>query len=151
MIQSPEDKITKDGIRLVCEMLRYRNLDFFHDLVFKFDSGEILPANSAVVTSRCDYFRSMLTKKYGFKFESDGMVRFVEIKGIERSYFQVILQYLYSDTYQICSDEMNSLTFFLSLLIYADYFMIQRLVEICSKKITECIRPKNAIALLLIA
>ena len=91
MIQSPEDKITKDGIRLVCEMLRYRNLDFFHDLVFKFDSGEILPANSAVVTSRCDYFRSMLTKKYGFKFESDGLVRFVEIKGIERSYFQVIL------------------------------------------------------------
>lgn len=63
----------------------------------------------------------------------------------------MILQYLYTESFKLTGQEQESFTFWLNLLIYADYFMIQRLVEICSTKLVECIRIKNVVPLYLIA
>ena len=93
----------------------------------------------------------MLTRNYGFKLETKENIRFIQIKGIHKIFFQAILQFLYTDTFKIDSDEMNTLSFFLNLAIFADYFMIQRLSEICSLKIAECIRVKNVVPLYFIA
>ncbi len=45
----------------------------------------------------------------------------------------------------------QSLCVWLNFLIYADYFMLQRIIELCSEKIQACIRVKNVIPLYLIA
>jgi hypothetical protein len=36
-------------------------------------------------------------------------------------------------------------------MIYADYFALTRLVDVCSKKISDCIRVKNVLPLYMIA
>ncbi len=48
-------------------------------------------------------------------------------------------------------EQPQSLCVWLNFLIYADYFMLQRVIELCSEKIQACIRVKNVIPLYLIA
>ncbi len=75
----------------------------------------------------------------------------ININGIQKNYLSVILQYLYTDSFKLTGQDQESFTFWLNLLIYADYFLIQRLVDICSTKLVECIRVKNVVPLYLIA
>jgi len=51
------------------------------------------------------------------------------VTGVPKAFFTCIIQYLYSDHFYIQNEEIE---FFLKMMIYADYFMLPRLVDICS-------------------
>ena len=93
--------------------------------------------------SKSSYFQKELT--------AEGGRQTIELKGMSATYFKTILQYLYTDCFNHHSEESSSLSFYLNLLIYADYFAIQRLVSLCSRFISDCIRPQNVLPLMLIA
>ena len=91
----------------------------------------------------------MLSSKYRFvesTIKKDtGCIR---VEGVPKSYFSCIIQYMYSDLFYIGRQEVE---FFLKLLIFADYYMLPRLVEICSSYLKGFITSKNALHILLIA
>lgn len=120
-------------------MVKCRNLDHFFDVVFELDGKHLMRANSAVLHARCEYFRIMFSSRYGFSESSHQDfflmnevkhygVKYVLVRGIPKQYFTAIIQFLYTDSF--CQTECN-LAFFLRLLIYADYFMIGRLADLC--------------------
>ena len=51
---------------MLTEMGKCRNLDYFFDVVFELDGKHLIKANSAVLFSRCEYFKIMFDTKYGF-------------------------------------------------------------------------------------
>ena len=140
-------------------MVKCRNLDHFFDVVFELDGKHLMRANSAVLLTRCEYFRVMFNAKYGFQ-ESNRQdltltnevkhsgVRYVIVRGIPKQYFTAIIQFLYTDNF--CQTECN-LAFFLRLLIYADYFMIGRLSELCQDILRRFVKPTNVMDLYLVA
>lgn len=139
-VQSPEDKVDKMNTRVLAVMGKCRNLDSFYDVIFELDGGNLIKANSLVLFARSDYFKTMFNSRYGFKENSlshlanvssqQTKVKKVKVSGIPRQYFAAIIQYLYTDHF--CQTE-TTLTYYLRLMIYADYFMLTRLVEICSE------------------
>ena len=66
VIQSPEDRIDRENSKILAEMGKCRNLDYFFDVVFELDGKHLIKANSAVLFSRCEYFKIMFDTKYGF-------------------------------------------------------------------------------------
>jgi len=67
---------------------------------------------------------------------------------VPKQYFTCIIQYIYSDHFYIQRQEAE---FFIKLLIYADYFMLPRLVEICSSYLKQFVTVKSVLQILLIA
>lgn len=70
------------------------------------------------------------------------------MEGVSRAYFSCIIQYIYSDHFYISRHDVE---YFLKLLIFADYFMLTRLVEICSSYLKSFVNTKNALHILLVA
>ena len=109
----------RENSKMLTEMGKCRNLDYFFDVVFELDGKHLIKANSAVLFSRCEYFKIMFDTKYGFQENStqllcvvdDDMVappsqtsesqgvRQVKVRGIPREYFIAIIQYLYTDEF----------------------------------------------------
>jgi hypothetical protein len=88
----------------------------------------LIKANSLVLSTRCEYFRSMLSFKYSFlesKIKKNG---YIKVHGVPKLYFSCIIQYIYSDHFYIPKQDPE---FFIKLMVYADYFMLPRLVDIC--------------------
>lgn len=70
-------------------------------------------------------FKELYQKLYRQVGSQIRQVRVIVINGISRNYLSIILQYLYTDTFKLTGPETtSSFTFWLNLLIYADYFMI---------------------------
>ena len=65
-----------------------------------------------------------------------------------KKYFSCIIQYIYSDHFFIST---HNVEFFVKLLIYADYFGLPRLVEICSNYLKVYVNNKSALLIFLIA
>lgn len=65
-----------------------------------------------------------------------------QFKDIPKKYFSCIIQYLYSDHFFILS---QTLDFFLDLVAYADYFMLDGLKAICAIYIQQFITLGNVI------
>lgn len=81
-------------------MNQCKNLDEFHDIVFLVEDT-LIKANSLVLKARCQYFQSMLNKKYQFCeafVQQDGVIA---VQGIPKNYFTAIIQYIYSDHFYI--------------------------------------------------
>ena len=55
---------------------------------------------------------------------------------------------MYSDNFIIVD---GSLLYYKNLMLYADYFMLPRLSEICQLHITKFVKPKNCLELYLVA
>ena len=72
----------------------------------------------------------------------------IKVEGVPRAYFSCIIQYIYSDHFYI---SRHDLEYFLRILIFADYFMLPRLVEICSSYLKNFVNSKNALHILLVA
>ena len=137
---SPEERIERQTFILHTEMVKCRNLDYFYDVVFELDGKHMMRANSVVLNARSEYFKIMFDAKYGFRESNQcppmtkidksrhSSVRYVAVKGIPKEYFTAILQFLYTDNF--CQTE-STLAFFLRLMLYADYFMINRMSELC--------------------
>jgi len=67
---------------------------------------------------------------------------------VPKSYFSCIIQYIYSDHFYIQKQEPE---FYIKLLIYADYFMLPRLIDICSSYLKGFVNHKTALNLYLLA
>ena len=65
--QSPEDRHGELTERVISNMVKCRNLDYFYDVVFVLDSNEKIRVNSAVLCARSEYFRAMFKTQSGFK------------------------------------------------------------------------------------
>ena len=91
----------------------------------------------------------MLNSKYKFVEASlkkeTGVIKVI---GVPRAYFSCIIQYIYSDHFYI---SRHDLEYFLKLLTFADYFLLPRLVEICSSYLKNFVNLKNALHILLVA
>jgi hypothetical protein len=127
--------------RMLFDMLKCRNLDYFYDVVFVLDTNEKIRVNSAVLCARSEYFSAMFNSNYSFKesyfthYFDDGLhhevrqlKRIVQLRGIPKTFLAAIIQFLYTDNF-ISSD--GSLLYYLNLMLYADYFLLPRLSEIC--------------------
>ena len=58
-IQSPEDRQGEDTERVIGDMVKCRNLDYFYDVVFELDCNAKFRVNSAVLCARSEYFKAM--------------------------------------------------------------------------------------------
>jgi hypothetical protein len=125
-------------------MSKFRNLDVFYDVVFCLDDGNTIHVNSLILQARSDYFRGMLNQNSGFIESVSGLqqsssflkmgsvkphVRYVKVHGITKTYFAAIIQYLYTDH---CCVTESEISFYIRMLVYADFFMLDRLVDITS-------------------
>lgn len=72
----------------------------------------------------------------------------IRIEEVGMEQFHCIIQYIYSDHFVIST---HSLAFFLQLFVSADFFMLPRLVDICSSYIKNYVNAKTAMTLLLYA
>ena len=133
-------------------------MDNFYDTVFLVENT-IVKANSLLLRVRSPYFAAMLSPSHRF-LERNKLsgppsamgihvyhgYQTIKIEDVPRVYFHCIIQYLYSDHFVIHS---HSLEFFLRLFVFADYFMVPRLVDICSDYLKNFVNTKTAITLLL--
>lgn len=69
-------------------------------------------------------------------------VKVYQFNGIPKRYFNCIIQYLYSDHFFISE---HTIDFFLDLLQYADYFMIDRLKAIAAFYVQQYLTLNNLI------
>jgi len=137
-------------------MLICSNLDEFYDVIFHVGSSYI-KGNTSVLKARSQYFEAMLSVRHGY-LESSGPIyydkgrdssfRVIKVEGVPKEFFNCIIQYLYSDHFYI---GQQSVEFFIQLLIYADYFMVPRIGQICSKYIRQFICLGNVLSVLLVA
>jgi len=72
----------------------------------------------------------------------------ITVTGVPKAFFTCIIQYLYSDHFYIQNEEIE---FFIKLMIYADYFMLPRLVDICSSYLKQFVTPKTVLQVMLVA
>ena len=90
--------------RVLTDMIKCRNLDYFYDVVFVLDSSEKIRVNSAVLCARSDYFKAMFNSGHSFKesyfthYFDDGLhhevrqlKRVVQLKGVPKHYLAVII------------------------------------------------------------
>jgi|LauGreDrversion4_2_1035121.scaffolds.fasta_scaffold72321_1 hypothetical protein len=127
-------------------MNQCKNLDDFYDILFLVD-GTLIKANSLVLRIRSPYFSAMLSPQNGFFETNMKKGQSIKVYGVEKSYFSCIIQYIYSDHFYI---HRQNVEFFVKLLIFADYFMLPRLVDICSNYLKSFVNIKTVFTLLLV-
>lgn len=155
-IQSPEEERDKLHSYALQEMKATSAIDEFADIVFKVENSYI-KGYSPLLKARSPYFRAMLSRTGPQHFQESeapclpqgsSAYRVIRVEGVPKVLVQCLLQYLYSDHFYIAQ---QSIDFFLRLLIAADYFMVDRLRELCSKYAKEYISVTNVLPVLLIA
>jgi hypothetical protein len=99
-------------------------------------------------SSSCGFKESYFTHYFEDGTEVRQLKRVVHVRGVQKLYLAAIIQYLYSDNFIITD---ANLLFFMNLMIYADYFMLPRLSEICQSHISRFVKPKNCLELYLVA
>ena len=128
-------------------MSQCKNLDDFYDVLFLVEDTYI-KANSLILRTRSPYFSSMLSPYYGFKEASVMKGSSIRVVGVSKSLFSCVLQYIYSDHFYIQS---HTVEFFVQLFIIADYFMLTRLVDICSSYLKTFVNCNTALSMMLLA
>lgn len=106
----------------------------------------MIKGNSLILKTRCPYFSSMFRFKEQ-QFESQ-KIQEIKVDGISKQYFNTIIQYIYSDRILIYK---HSICFFVKVLILADYFILPRLIDICSFYLKSYVSSSTAFQLLLVA
>ena len=107
-------------------------MDSFFDVIFEIKKTYI-KANKSVLAKRSQYF-SILFNGYF----SESFLMTIKIENISRLCFSLVLEYIYNDKVTFAPGYSNYKTPF-ELLIAADYFMLPRLIDICSKEISKFI------------
>lgn len=131
----------------IVRMNQCKNLDDFYDILFMVEDT-LIKANSLVLKTRCPYFASMLSSDYNFSECQIKRGSSIRVEGVPKIYFQALVQYIYSDHFFI---QRNNIDFFVKLLIFADYFLLPRLVDICSSYLKQFVTVNSTFSLLLLA
>jgi hypothetical protein len=90
----------------------------------------------------------MLSPRYRFKESNLNRGCSIRVVGVPKIYFNTILEYMYSDHFHI---QKHSIDFFVRLMIFADYFLLPRLVDICSRYLKPFVTINTAVILFLVA
>lgn len=122
-------------------MNQCKNLDEFYDILFHVEDT-LIKANTIVLSARCPYFNSMLCSQYSFKESMVDRSGYIKVCGVPKLYFSCIIQYIYSDHFYI---QRYDAEFFIKLMIYADYFLLPRLIDICSSYLKKYVNVKSAL------
>ena len=101
-------------------MKKLINDELFSDITLVLDDGERIKAHKAILASRCDVFRSMLTSNM-----QESQKEEIEIKDTNSEVFKAIISFIYTD--QV---EFNDLTMVVNLLIEACKYGLVRLKKI---------------------
>lgn len=86
--------------KAIYDMNNCKNLDEFYDIVFLVEDTYI-KANSLILQTRCEYFKSMLSSKYSFLEASSRHEGYISVQGVPKNLFMCIIQYIYSDHFYI--------------------------------------------------
>ena len=124
-----------------------KNLNDFYDVLFLIDDT-LIKGNSLILRARSPYFKAMLSPRYRFKESSLNRGCSIRVVGVPKIYFNTILEYMYSDHFHI---QKHTIDFFVRLLIFADYFLLPRLVDICSRYLNPFVTVNTAVILFLVA
>jgi hypothetical protein len=127
--------------------IKGKNLDDFYDILFLVEDT-LIKANSLILRTRCPYFAAMLSRTYGFREGQHKRSQSIRVEGVPKALFSCIIQYIYSDHFYI---QRHNLEFFVQLFIFADYFILPRLVEICSNYLKTFVTSGTVLTLLLLA
>jgi hypothetical protein len=90
----------------------------------------------------------MLNQSYGWSESDIKNNGAIAVKGIPKIFFKSLIQYIYSDYFY---NARNDAEYFIRFLIYADYFMLSRLVDICSNYLKQFINIQTVMQIFLIA
>jgi len=112
--------------------------ELFSDVTLILDNGDRIKAHKAILASRWDFFKSMLTSEM-----KEGGKNEIEIKDWDSEVFKVIISYIYTD--QI---EFNDLKMILKILMEANKYGLIRLKKMWEWELTKVIDHDNVIDLL---
>jgi BTB/POZ domain len=90
----------------------------------------------------------MLSREYDFKESRIKKGGSIVMEGVPKHMFNCLIQYIYSDHFYIHRHDVD---FFIQLLVYADYFIMPRLVDICSSYLKTFVNSKTVVDILLFA
>jgi BTB/POZ domain len=146
-VLSPEDKSEMSQCEALDRINQCKNLNDFFDVLFMVDDT-LIKGNSLILKARSPYFAAMLSNSYGFRESNLSRGSSIKVTGVPKLYFNCLLEYVYSDHFFI---HKHSIEFFVKLLIFADYFMLPRLVDICSRYLQPFVTISTSVMLLLVA
>lgn len=125
---------------LLFDLKNMINHPILSDVTFLVDGREI-KANKAILAGRSEHFRALF---YGGMREQ--LDSHVCIDDIQYQVFEAILEYLYTDTVRVMNVDM-----YVSLMIAAERFMIDRLKALCQDSIRKSITIDNVVPILRVA
>ena len=124
-------KKKKDDLTFVKDISKLINNPDFSDVSFIVDGKEIY-CHKALLATRSDHFRAMFTS--GMRESREHQI---EIKDIRYDIFLDIVQYLYIDAVEICSENV------IELYMTADLYGIDKLKKICESKLQGLMSINN--------
>ncbi|RHZ58515.1 BTB domain and ankyrin repeat protein [Aspergillus thermomutatus] len=122
-------------------------------------NGEIMKAHSQVLCRRCPFFDTLFNGRSGGRWLSsrrndpNDSIR-VDLKHIDRSVFEFVLRYIYTDAEEQLFDQVRSKTLdgFIDLVLdvafIANELMIDRLAQVCQKMLGKFVTTTNVCGLL---
>ncbi|KAK5798283.1 hypothetical protein VI817_004574 [Penicillium citrinum] len=134
--------------------LAINNPSFFDDAdVIVQLKGENLKMHSQVICQRCPFFEALFHGRSGGRWlasrrTSDKVVS-VDLKHIDRSIFDFVLRYAYSDAEEQLFDQVRVKTMedlidlLLDVMYVANELMIDRLSQVCQKMIGRFVNTRN--------
>ena len=146
-VLSPEDRQERKQSEALECINQCKNLNDFYDVLFLIDDT-LIKGNSLIMRARSPYFAAMLSPTHRFRETHLNRGCSIRVQGVPKLYFNTILEYMYSDHFFI---QKHSIDFFVRLLIFADYFLLPRLVDICSRYLKPFVTVNTAVILFLVA
>ena len=136
IIQVPPSTFSED-------MRDYLNRGEYSDIQFRNTNGSMIPSHRAILTRRCEFFRSMFAS--GFR-ESGEMHSIINVdEYIEPEVFSTFLDFLYTGDEKVISPENVC-----DLLGAADRYMVDDLKQLTESIIENSLDEQNACWLLLL-
>ncbi|KAJ5168801.1 uncharacterized protein N7482_004395 [Penicillium canariense] len=117
-------------------------------------NGDAVKVHSQVVCQRCPFFDALFYGRSGGGWVASRRANpsdrvHVDLKHIDRSTFDIVLQYLYTDTEEQLFDQVRTQTLddlidlLLDVMYVANELMIDRLSQICQKMLGQFVHTRN--------
>lgn len=124
------------------------NDELFSDVTFVCEDGVKIKAHKAILASRCEVFRNMLTSGMIESRNNDTQddehgSRVIKITDTPSSTFKSIINYIYTD-----QPEFEDLQMVVNSLIVSDKYALVRLKKMCEWELSKVINQDNVIDLL---
>ena len=118
--------------------------ELFHDVSFQIE-GDIIHANKCILSSRCEYFSTMLTSDFTEGASGSGMEAPLMVADTTPAAFRALLTYLYTDTIEL--DD----TCVVDVACLSQRYLVTPLQEACVEYCKEHVSLANAVQWLVAA